>query len=308
MKAGYLQQRVLQLVITLFGISIIVFTLARLTGDPITLMAPQEATAEDIAEIQAKYGLDDPLPVQYWRFLTLALQGDFSNSIQFEIPAMELILERFPNTILLSITSMLFGLSLALPVGILSAVWRGSVFDTVGKVVALIGQSMPTFWIGLLLILGLSLYYPIFPTSGSGTWMHLVLPSITLGGFVMASITRVTRSAMLDVLDQDFIRTAHAKGVPLMRVVLRHALSNATIPIITITALQAATIMRGAVVTETVFAWPGVGKLAVDAVYGRDFPLVQGSVLFMGLVFTAVNFAVDILYPLLDPRISYNSR
>ena len=200
---------------------------------------------------------------------------------------------------------MAFGLLLALPVGILSAVKRDTWFDQFGKIIALAGQSMPTFWFGILLILFFSLYIPLFPTSGYGLGMHLVLPTVTLGTFVAASIMRVTRSAMIDALEMDHIRTARSKGVPEWRVVMVHALKNGAIPILTITALQAATILRGAVVTETVFSWPGIGKVAIDAVYARDFPLVQAAVMLMGVVFLAVNMAVDLLYLRLDPRISY---
>lgn len=297
--------RFCQALITMLLLSIIVFALARLSGDPINLMAPMEASPEDIARLRTALGLDRSLPVQYWYFVSSALQGDFGQSIRWGRSAAGMIVERFPATIALSITSMLFGLLLALPIGILSAVKRDSWFDGVGKLVALVGQSMPTFWFGILLILFFSLYIPLFPTSGYGIDSHLVLPTITLGSFVAASIMRVTRSAMLDALDADYIRTARSKGVPEWRVILIHAFKNGAIPILTIIALQAATILRGAVVTETVFAWPGIGKLAIDAVYSRDFPLVQASVIFMGLIFLVINLLVDLAYTLLDPRISY---
>jgi peptide/nickel transport system permease protein len=219
-----------------------------------------------------------------------------------------MLLERFPATLYLSLSSMALGLLLALPVGIWSAVRRDTWFDSFGKIVALAGQSMPTFWFGILLILFFSLYIPLLPTSGYGLDEHIILPTIALGLFVAASIMRVTRSAMLDALEADYVRTARSKGVPEWRVVMVHAFKNGAIPILTITALQAATILRGAVVTETVFAWPGIGKIAIDAVYGRDFPLVQAAVLLMGVIFLAVNFLVDMLYVFLDPRISYVKR
>ena len=308
MSARFVLERLAQALLTIVLLSLIVFGLARLTGDPVSLMAPMEASPEDIANIKAALGLDRPLPVQYWHFLTNALQGDFGRSIKWDQPAAQMLVERFPATIVLSITAMAFGLVLALTVGIWSAVRRDSWFDQVGKVVALVGQSMPTFWFGILLILFFALYVPIFPTSGYGFGAHLVLPSITLGTFVAASIMRVTRSAMIDALEMDHIRTARSKGVPEWRVVLVHALKNAAIPILTITALQAATILRGAVVTETVFAWPGIGKIAIDAVYARDFPLVQAAVMLMGVVFLAVNLLVDLIYVALDPRITYVRR
>ncbi len=305
MSIKFVLERLIQALLTLLLLSLIVFGLARLTGDPVNLMAPMEASQEDIANIRASLGLDHSLPVQYGRFVANALQGDLGRSIKWDRPALEMLLERFPATIVLSLTSMAFGLLLALPVGILSAVKRDTWFDQVGKIIALAGQSMPTFWFGILLILFFSLYIPLFPTSGYGLGMHLVLPTVTLGTFVAASIMRVTRSAMIDALEMDHIRTARSKGVPEWRVVMVHALKNGAIPILTITALQAATILRGAVVTETVFSWPGIGKVAIDAVYARDFPLVQAAVMLMGVVFLAVNMAVDLLYLRLDPRISY---
>ena len=298
----------MQALLTMLLLSVIVFGLSRLSGDPVNLMAPMEASAEDIQRIRASLGLDKPLIVQYWYFVTNALEGDFGRSIKWDRPAAGMLLERFPATLWLSLAAMALGVALALPVGIYSAVKRDTIFDSVGKVVALIGQSMPTFWFGILLILFFSLWWRLLPTSGYGLDEHIILPTVTLGLFVAAAIMRVTRSAMLDALEADYVRTARAKGVPEWRVILVHALKNGAIPILTITALRAATILRGAVVTETVFAWPGVGKIAIDAVYGRDFPLVQASVLFMGVIFLVVNFVVDMLYVLLDPRISYIKR
>lgn len=298
----------MQALLTMLLLSVIVFGLSRLTGDPVNLMAPMEASAEDIERIRASLGLDRPLIIQYWYFVTNALQGDFGRSIKWDRPAAEMLLERFPATIYLSLASMALGLALALPVGIWSAVRRDTWFDSFGKIVALAGQSMPTFWFGILLILFFSLYIPLLPTSGYGLDEHLILPTVALGLFVAASIMRVTRSAMLDALEADYVRTARSKGVPEWRVIMVHAFKNGAIPILTITALQAATILRGAVVTETVFAWPGIGKIAIDAVYGRDFPLVQAAVLLMGVIFLAVNFLVDMLYVFLDPRISYVKR
>jgi peptide/nickel transport system permease protein len=301
----YLIQRLGQSLLTLLGLSVIVFALAHLSGDPVSLLAPPEATAEDMARLRAKLGLDKPLHTQYLIYITQAAQGDFGESIRWKTPAMGLILDRFPNTLLLSTSAILFGICLAIPVGVVSAVKRGTLFDSVGKVVAIIGQSMPSFWIGILLIMAFALYFPIFPTSGIGTAAHLVLPSLTLGGYVAASMMRVTRSAMLDALDADYVRTARSKGVSEWRVIWKHAFRNAATPVLTIVALDFANILRGAVITETVFGWPGIGKLAVDAVYARDFPLVQAAVLFMGLVFLGVNLLVDLIYTRLDPRITH---
>lgn len=303
MSRGFILQRLLQMVLTLLGLSIIVFALARLSGDPVSLLVSQEATAEDVARLRQKLGLDRSYAVQYVQFLKLALQGDFGHSITWKTPVRDLLIERFPATMLLSGCAMLFAVALALPLGVMSAARRGSWVDNFGKLLALVGQSMPTFWIGILLILVFALHWRLLPSSGYGTWAHVVLPAITLGSFVAASIMRVTRSSMLDVLEADYIRTARSKGLAERRVVWDHAFRNAAIPILTITALQAAMILRGAVVTETVFAWPGIGKIAVDAVYNRDFPLVQGAVLFMGAMLALMNFLVDLLYAVLDPRI-----
>jgi peptide/nickel transport system permease protein len=308
MSARYVLQRLTQTLLTLLALSVVVFALARLSGDPVAIMAPQGASAEDLERIRASLGIDRPLPVQYWRFISNAVQGDFGASIKWGRSAAGIIVERFPATVLLCVTSLLFGMLLALPIGILSAVKRDTWIDNLGKVVALVGQSMPSFWFGILLILVFSLYIPLFPSSGYGTLGHLVLPTVTLGAFVAAAIMRVTRSAMLDALEADYVRTARSKGAPEWRVTLVHALKNAAVPILTIVALQGATILRGAVVTETVFSWPGVGKIAVDAVYSRDFPLVQAAVMFMGMVFLAVNLIADMLYVLLDPRIRYDKR
>ncbi|WNK01175.1 ABC transporter permease [Thalassospiraceae bacterium LMO-JJ14] len=305
MSSRFFYQRFIQTVLTLVLLSMVVFGLARLSGDPVLIMAPPEATEAQLEQMRADYGLDRPLPVQYWRFVSRVAQGDFGMSIKWNVPAVDIVIERFPATLLLATTSMIFGLLLALPVGIISAVKRDTWVDNFGKIVALTGQSMPTFWFGILLILVFAVYARMLPTSGYGTIYHLILPSITLGGFVAASIMRVTRSAMLDALESDYIRTARSKGVAEWRVIMVHAFKNGAIPILTITALQAATILRGAVVTETVFVWPGIGKIAVDAVYARDFPLVQASVLAMGGVFLVINLLVDFIYVYLDPRISY---
>jgi peptide/nickel transport system permease protein len=304
----YVLGRLVQTALTLIGVSVIVFGLARLSGDPVNLMAPPEASAEDLERLRAKLGLAEPLGVQYARFVSDAVRGDFGDSIRWQVPAMSLILERFPATLLLAGTSLALGVALAIPAGVLAAVRQSTFLDTAARLVALAGQSMPTFWLGLLLILAFAFYLPLLPTSGIGGPAHLVLPSITLGAFVAASIMRVTRSAMLDVLASDYVRTARSKGLAERVVVWKHAFRNAAIPIVTITALQAATVLRGAVVTETVFAWPGVGKIAVDAVYARDFPLVQAAVLFTAAVFTGVNLLTDLLYVRLDPRVSFGSR
>ncbi|MGD9923754.1 MAG: ABC transporter permease [Pseudorhodoplanes sp.] len=303
MSRRFILQRLLQMALTLFGLSVIVFALARLTGDPVSLMLSQEATPEDIARVRHTLGLDQPYLVQYLHFVRLAVVGDLGTSITWKAPVSALLIERFPATMVLAGCSMIFAVLLALPLGIASAVRRDSWLDTGGKLVALVGQSMPTFWIGMVLILLFSLKLPLLPSSGYGTVAHVVLPAITLGSFVAASIMRITRSSMLDVLATDYIRTARSKGLSERRVVWDHALRNAAIPILTITTLQAAMILRGAVVTETVFAWPGIGKIAIDAVYNRDFPLVQGAVLFMGALLAVVNLVVDLLYAVFDPRI-----
>jgi peptide/nickel transport system permease protein len=283
----------------------VTFAILHLTGDPTALLLPQEATAEDRARFRHEMGFDDPLIVQYGRFLKGALRGDFGLSFRHNQPALQLVWDRMPATIQLTLAAMLISVSLAVPLGILSAVKRNSLLDHVGMIIALLGQSMPVFWLGIMLILIFGVKLRLLPSFGMGGIDHLILPALTLGMFTMARTARLTRSEMLEILGQEYIRTARAKGVPPGSVILRHALKNAAIPIVTVIGLEMGTLLGGAIITETIFAWPGVGRLTVQAIYNRDFPVVQAAVFTLACIFVLINFVVDILYTYLDPRVRY---
>ena len=300
---GYLARRLFQSVLVLLGISFVVFFILHLTGDPALVLLPPDATADDVWKFRESMGFNDPFLVQYGRFLNGALRGEFGQYVRHGEPAFGLVVERMPATFKLSGAALLIALCLAIPAGIVSAVRRNSMLDYVSTVVALLGQSMPTFWLGIMLILLFSVQFHLLPSSGYGSLQHLVLPAITLGLFTTARITRLTRSGMLEVLNQDYIRTARAKGVGDRPVVWKHALKNAAIPIVTIVGIELGTLLGGSVITETIFAWPGVGRLSVQAIYNRDYPVVQAAVFLLAATFVVVNLIVDLLYAYLDPRI-----
>jgi ABC-type dipeptide/oligopeptide/nickel transport system permease component len=299
----YVARRLAQSLVVLLGISVVVFVILHLTGDPTLLMLPPDVSAEEVARFRRAMGFDDPLPVQYWRFLRGVLQGNFGNSLRHDEPALALVFERMPATLELTTVALGVALLLAIPAGIISAVFRNTALDYVSTVVALVGQAMPTFWLGIMLILVFSVSLQVLPSSGRGGVANLILPAVTLGLFTTARTMRLTRSALLEVLGQDYVRTARAKGVAERGVVWKHALRNASIPVITIVGLELGTLLGGAVITETIFAWPGVGRLSVQAIYNRDYPLVQASVFVLASIFVLVNLAVDLVYTYLDPRI-----
>jgi peptide/nickel transport system permease protein len=299
----YLLRRLLQSLVVLLGVSFVVFAILFLTGDPALVLLPPDASADDVKRFREAMGFNDPFLVQYGRFLKGALRGDFGQSVRHGEPAFGLVLERMPATFELAGAALLLALCLAIPAGILSAVRRNSVLDYVSTVVALFGQSLPTFWLGIMLILVFSVQFNLLPSSGRGTLEHLILPAVTLGLFTTARITRLTRSGMLEVLSQDYIRTARAKGVSDPPVVWKHALKNAAIPIVTIVGIELGTLLGGSVITETIFAWPGVGRLSVQAIANRDYPVVQAAVFLLATTFVAVNLIVDLVYTYLDPRI-----
>jgi len=301
----FLLRRLLQSLVVLFGVSFVVFAILYLTGDPALVLLPPDASAADVVRFREVMGFNDPFLVQYGRFLKGALHGDFGQSIRHGEPAFGLVLERMPATFELAGAALLLALCLAIPAGIVSAVRRNTPLDYVATVVALFGQSLPTFWLGIMLILVFSVQFHLLPSSGRGTLEHLILPAVTLGLFTTARITRLTRSGMLEVLNQDYIRTARAKGVNDPPVVWKHALKNAAIPIVTIVGIELGTLLGGSVITETIFAWPGVGRLAMTAILQRDYPVVQGCVLLVAVAFVLVNLFVDVLYGWLDPRIRY---
>jgi ABC-type dipeptide/oligopeptide/nickel transport system permease component len=301
----YILKRVIQGLICLVAISIIVFSLVHLSGDPAMLLLGPDATEEDYQEIRSRLGLDRPLYTQYFDYISRAVRGDLGQSIQMNRPTMEIFAERFPNTLELGLAAMVWALLLGIPIGIWSAVKVGTWFDNFGKIFALLGQATPVFWLGIMLVLLFSVYLRWLPTAGMGGIANLVLPSFTLGYYITASFTRLTRSTMLDVLDSEYIKMARIKGVSENMVIIKHAFKNAMLPVLTLGALNLIMLLNGAVLTETIFNWPGVGRLVVSAVFARDFPMVQTCLLIGSGLFVITNLLVDIIYCYIDPRIRY---
>ncbi len=299
----FLLRRLIRTIIVLWGVSTIVFFVTRLSGDPITLILPPDAPPAEVQRVRDRYGLNDPLPAQYALFLGRAAYGDLGESIRQHQPAFALALGRLPATIMLALSSFLFAIVVGLPLGIIAGVRPRSFVDNLTMTIAVIGQALPTFYLGILLILFFSVRFHLFPVGGQGGITHLVMPTITLGTFAMASIARLTRSAMLETMGQEFIRTARAKGLAPHVVTLAHGFRNALVPVITIMGLQFGALLGGAVVTETIFSWPGMGQLAIDAIRNRDYPVVQATVFLAATAFVLVNLATDLLYGRLDPRI-----
>ncbi len=299
----FVGRRLWQGAISIVGASIIIFMISRLSGDPIVMLLPNDATPQMIAETRQAYGLDRPLWEQYLIFAGKALVGDFGNSYRWQMPAVTLILDRLPATIQLAAAGLVFSVALAVPIGVLSAVHRGGWIDRVGRVFAMLGQAMPAFWVGLLLILLFAIQLNWLPAFGHGTPAHLVMPAIALGWYPVAAQTRIVRSSMLDVLDSDHVRLSRALGTPERLIVWKYALRNAAVPLMTMLGVYFAAMLGGAFVVETIFAWPGVGRTVVEAVFARDFPVVQAGVLFTSILFVLSNLLVDLSYGLVDPRI-----
>jgi len=279
-----------------------------LSGNPAQLLLPPEATEQQIEEFSEALGYNDPLPEQYFRFMKGVIKGDFGTSMVYRRPAFDIVMERFPATIQLAISSMIFALIVAVPMGILAGVKRNTIFDYTSMTLALGMQSMPTFWLGIMLVMIFSVKLRWLPTSGRGTFQQLILPMITLGAFYLAMISRLMRSGLLEVLSEDYIRTARAKGVKESLVVLKHALKNSIIPLVTVVGMEFGRLLGGAVVTEAVYEWPGVGQLALTAIGQRDYPVVQGVIFVLAITFVLVNLLTDLSYAYLDPRIRFDSR
>ncbi len=299
----FLLYRLGRMAVALWAVVTVVFVVMRLSGDPVPLLLPPDAPIAEMERLRHEMGLDRPILVQYGVFVNQAVRGDFGRSIHFRTSAMQVAWERVPATLELAAASFLCAIVIAIPAGVISAIKRGTTYDNIVMGVALIGQAAPTFYIGIMLILTCSLWLGLFPTSGRGEWRQLVLPSVTLGAFAMASIARITRSAVLEILRADFIRTARAKGLPEFYTIAKHTMRNAAIPIITIVGLQLGNLLGGAVVTETIFSWPGIGRLAIQSIYNRDYPIVQSCVFMTAAMFVILNFMVDLAYGILDPRI-----
>ncbi len=301
----YLLKRLLHTVYVIIGISVISFFFIHLSGDPVMLMLPGDASHQETEDLRERLGFNDPIPVQYVRFAWNAVRGDFGESLYYHVPVMDLIVERLPASLELAVAAMVLALVIAVPIGIVSAVKRGSLLDMGAMLGALFGLSMPHFWLGIMLMLLFSVQLGWLPTSGRGTWLHLIMPATALGMSLMAMFARLTRSVMLEVLSLDYIRTARAKGLKERMVIGKHALKNALIPLVTVAGMQFGFLIGGTVIIETVFAWPGLGRLVVQAIFNRDYPLVQAIVLVMAVIFVGMNLLVDLLYVYLDPQISY---
>jgi peptide/nickel transport system permease protein len=309
----YILRRVLQGIATIFVVSLVIFFMTRISGDPTDLMMSPYATAQEREVFRRTYGLDRPLLEQYVTFVGSAMRGDLGKSLRWGDPVVRLVWERFPNTLELALAALAIALIVGLPVGAFSALRPNGVFDNLGKIVALAGQSIPNFWLGIMLILLLAVDLRLLPTSGRGDglfsqsgWKYLIMPALTLSSFSMAAITRLTRSAMLDVLDSEYIKMVRLKGASTTVLIWKHALKNALISILTVASLQLVILLSGSVVIESVFGWPGMGSLAVQAVFGRDYAVVQFVALLSAVMFVTVNLLVDILYAILDPRIRYD--
>jgi peptide/nickel transport system permease protein len=306
--ARYVARRLVYLVPIWLLISFFAFVLASLApGDPAEVLlrrqSDQAPSAADIARVRAELGLDDPFPVRFGRWVLDAVQGDLGRSYRTGEDVLPALTSRFRITAELALPALLLGFLLAIPVGVVSAVWRNSAVDHVARVGSLVGASMPSFWLGYMLVLLFAVRYEVFPVAGRGGWQHLALPAATLALGAGASLARLTRASLLDSLGEEYVRTARAKGLRERTVVVAHALRNSLIPVVTVAGLRFGHLLAGAVIVETVFAWPGLGKFVVDSIYDRDYPVIQGFVLFTGTVFLAVNLLVDLLYARLDPKV-----
>ena len=307
----YIVNRILQSIVNLIFITVLVFLLARSIGDPADVFIPDELPQEAVDAFRKRLGLDQPLYTQYWLFIKDLGRGDLGTSVRGHRPVTEMLVERLPATFSLAAVAMIIAMTMGIPLGVLSAVYRDTFIDRIAKLVAFLGQSTPAFWLGIMLMLFFGVFFfqqglPSLPISGRGGPSTYVLPAFTMGWFVVAGLVRLTRSSMLDVLDADYVTMARAKGLSERVVIWKHALRNAMIPVLTYSGLILGGFMNGSVVVEQVFAWPGIGRMALSSVSGRDYPVIQGVVLLIGFFYIVVNLLVDILYVFVDPRIKYS--
>ena len=305
---AYLFSRLAQTALVVALALTAVFFMVRLSGDPVLLFLPMDIQAKDLNEYRQRLGFNDPLLVQYGRFVSGALRGDFGESLRYKQDALTLVLERLPATLGLAAAALALTFCLAVPVGVISAVRRGSALDFLGMTLAVLGQAIPGFWLGLMLIYVFSVRLGWLPTGGTGGLAHLIMPCIVLAAFYAARMARLTRSSVLDILNEEFVLTARAKGLAELRVIGKHALKNAAIPIVTLAGLETGQLLGGAVIAETIFAWPGVGRLTVQALQNRDFPVVLAAVFVISVSYTLINLLVDLLYGWLDPRTRREAR
>lgn len=302
----YIVVRMGQSVVALLILSLIIFALGRMSGDPVVLLLPPDATQEAEDILRRSLGLDRPWPVQYWKFMSNAVQFDFGDSIKAKRPVLDLITPKVMNSVRLGLAAMVITLAIGIPLGVLAAVKRDTFFDGGAKLIAILGQSLPQFWVGIMLIQLFTVQLDLLPAAGTGGISHYVMPAFTLGWWVAAAIMRLLRSSMLEALDGEYIKMARIKGLPEWKIVWKHTFKNALIPVLTFAGTYLATFITGAILVETVFAWPGLGRLVYDSIIWRDFPVLQSLVLMIAAVVITVNLAVDIAYAYIDPRIRYN--
>jgi len=299
----YILRRVGYSLLSMFLLSLVIFLFVRVTGDPVSLLVEPGASPEDIENMRRQFGLDQPLWVQYWHFMASLATGDLGQSFYYRTPVLDLYFQRLPNSLLLAAVAMALSLLIGIPSGILAAVRVDGFWDSAGKIFALLGLSLPSFWVGLVLILVFSVYLGWLPSSGAGTPLHLIMPAFALGWYFAAAHMRLTRSSMLEVLGSEYVKLARIKGLPESLVIAKHAFKNALIPVLTLAGINLVIMVNVAVVVETVFAWPGIGRLLYEGITFRDFPVVQGVVIMGGAMIVTVNLLVDILYAVIDPRI-----
>jgi ABC-type dipeptide/oligopeptide/nickel transport system permease component len=306
--AAYLVQRLWQAALVLVAVSILSFVLIFLSGDPVAALVPLNAHPDDVDNIRRQYHLDRPIAVQYLLFLGNAARGDLGESFRFRSDALSLVLGRLPNTLLLACTSMLVSMLVSVPLGIMAARYKGRLPDAAGSLLALLGISMPSFWLGMILILLFAGGLQVLPASGSGTWRHLVLPTITVSAFATGLLIRLVRRSVADTLGQAYVTTARSKGLSERTIAWTHVLRNSAIPVVTVMGLQFGALLGGSVIVETVFAWPGVGWLMIQAIEARDLPVIRAAILILAVFIVLINLVVDFLYTLLDPRITLGAR
>lgn len=302
----YAARRSLQAVFVILAVLVVTFIVLRAIGDPARLLVSPEGSRENLAQIRHALGLDAPLHVQFGRFVVDVVRGDFGDSFTFGRPAMGLVLERMPATLILALVALVLAVPTGMLLGTVSAVKRNTVYDNVATTLAVLGRAVPNFWLSIMLIVVFGAYLKWLPPSGYGTWRHIIMPAVALSAGLAAMVARLTRSSLLEVMGHDFVRTARAKGLTEGRVLNRHVLRNALIPIATVVGLQAGHLLGGAIITETIFAWPGVGRLLTQSIYSYDYPVVQTSVFIISVTFVFLNLLIDLLYALIDPRIRYD--
>ena len=306
--AKYILKRFIQMVISIFVLGTVVFILSRVTGNPVDLLLPPDASPEQRQTMIAQLGLDKPYHVQYIEFITGAIQGDFGNSVRYGKPAMKLVMERFPNTIKLAAVAFLFAVLISIPLGVLAGANRGKPFDSTARLLAVIGVAAPSFWVGVMLIQAFSVKLGWLPSARMGGFTSYILPAFSMCLFMLAGMTRLLRSSMVELLDTEFVKLARIKGVSRQKVIWKHCLRNALIPVMTFAGMYLGLLLTGGVVVETVFAWPGMGRLAYDGIVFRDYPLVQAVIITKGVIIILINLLVDIMYAYVDPRVRSDTR